>query len=79
MAGPSPAATSFSEGDLLHEQVHVVVHFEAVQVVRVALQTHQEAPEGHVRRAAGSQGEGEKETSSSTVHSNMAPVRSLLN
>lgn len=40
------------EGELLHEQVHVLVDLEAVQIVGVALQPHQEAAERHVRRSA---------------------------
>lgn len=40
------------EGQLLHEQVDVVVYLEAVQVVGVSLQAHQQASKGHVRRPA---------------------------
>lgn len=35
------------EGELLHEQVHVLVHLEAVQVVGVSLQPHEQSSEGH--------------------------------
>ena len=39
-----------SEGELLHEEVHLRVELEAVQIVRVALQSHQQTSERHVRR-----------------------------
>lgn len=32
----------------LHQQVHALIHFEAVQVVRVAQQPHQQTAERHV-------------------------------
>ena len=38
-----------SEGELLHEQIDIGVLFEAVQVVRIAMQPHQQAPERDVR------------------------------
>ena len=38
------------EGDFLHEEVHVMVDLEAVQVVCVSLEPHQEAAVRHVCR-----------------------------
>lgn len=39
------------EGQFLHEEVHPGVHFEAMQVVGISLETHEQPSIGHVGRA----------------------------
>lgn len=54
--GKRPEAHPLLEGQLLHQQVNPRVHLEAVQVIRVSLQPHEQPPVGHVS-GAGAGGE----------------------
>ncbi len=38
-------------GDLLHEEINIRVQFETMQVIRIALQSHQQPAEGRISRS----------------------------